>query len=1289
MNYRVLGPLEIDVDGCAVELGGARQRELLALLLLRHGEVVSADLLIEDLYGDERPAKAGKSLQVLVSRLRKTLPGNGHLLTRGGGYLLDTHGVEIDAEIFDRLVSDGITARTSAEPVRAIGLLKEALGLWRGPPFADVAYRDFAQSEIARLEELRAHAREELLEARLENGRGAELVGELESLIREYPLRERPRAQLMLALYRAGRQAEALAVFADARRALVDGLGIEPGRPLRELERAILEQNPELDALAVVSLEGVLSTEVSPEEGARAAAVREGRRNVTVLGLDLVTDDDAGELDPEAVRRVAADVRPLLEETVERHGGQLASIGPDGACAVFGVPAAHEDDALRAVRAASEARDALARLAGKLEQEGTTSIVARLAVVTGQVVTGGEAGTLLAVSGEPLTRSARLAREAQAGEIALDQSTARLVESAAVVRQATAGKTPVSYLVALRPDGPSRPDRFGSPMVGRERERRRLRDVFDQALASRSCQLVTVVGAAGVGKSRLVREFLDDVREEALVARGRCLPYGEGITYWPVVEIVRDLAQLPASAPLAQLRERLAALVAATEEPEQLARRLTEAIGLAEATVSADESFEVVRRFVEAVACARPLVLVLDDIHWGEPTFLDLVERLADRTHGEPLVLLCLARHELHDVRPGWAGGKLNAASTLLEPLSESECDVLIANLLGDGELPKTMRTRIAEASGGNPLFVEETISMLVDDGVLVAGEDGWIAQGDLATVPIPDTLQALLTARLDGLTPAEREALERASVEGRLFHVGWVRGAADARPPEELETLVRKELIRPQQPFFADEHAYRFRHLLIRDAAYASISKAGRAELHERHADWLLARPDERSVELEEIVGYHLEQAFSYRTELHPIDAATRSLGQRGAEHFGIAGRRAFARSDAPAGVNLVSRAVAMLAADDRLRVELVPNVRVIQGDYDLGWADQVLTEAVEAAATNGDRSLAAHALVQRGFLRLFNAPEVAPHELHEVAQRAIAVFDELADELGLARAWRLVGQAHYLDRRIERCAEASERALLHAKRADDSFEVRELVEWLVIALLLGPRPAEEAIDRCTVLLAEHGDAPLVRAGILAALAPLRAMQGDLDEARRLIDESGNLMRAAGEWIWLALYWQGYVAMWHDDPEAAEEVLRPGYEALKRMGETSHFSSLSHALSDALYAQARYDETESLTHECELACRPNDVNSEILWRSIRAKVLARRGDFPTAEMLSRDALALAESSDFLPAHADALFNWGEALHLAGREDEAEVSFAAAAAAYEAKGNLLAARRARAALAGG
>ncbi len=814
-------------------------------------------------------------------------------------------------------------------------------------------------------------------------------------------------------------------------------------------------------------------------------------------------------------------------------------------------------------------------------------------------------------------------------------------------------------------------------MVGRERERRRLDDAFEQATGDRSCQLFTILGVAGVGKSRLVQEFLSGLGDDTIVARGRCLPYGEGITYWPVLEVVRDAAGIDDAARSEDNLARLLAVLEGVDDAEHVARRVGEVVGIVEQTSGAEETFLAIRTFVEALARRRPLVLVFDDIHWGESTFLDLVDYIADWARAAPILLLCLARPELHELRPQWGGGKLNATSVQLEPLSETESAQLVDNLTSAGELEDAARRHVVEASSGNPLFVEEMLAFVLEQG------------GNAAPFEVPPTIHALLAARLDRLPDDERTILEAASVEGQVFHETTAVELASVVPDEvhrHLESLVRKELIRPDRPLFSGERAFTFRHLLIRDAAYAAMPKETRAGLHERHADSLERRRGERTLEFEEIIGYHYEQAFRYRSELGLVDAAAREVGRRAADRLASAGRRALLRSDAPAGVNLISRAVALLPPEDPLRVKLVPNVRAVQGLADLNWAERVLTEAVEAAATTGDRGLAAHALVQRGFLRLFIDAEVTPRELFDVSDRAIAVFESLGDELGLARAWRLASQAHYLDGWAGRCRDASERALVHARRAADRFEEREIVEWLVIVLLLGPTPAPEAMARCSELLDQDWDDLMVRAEVSCAASVLHAMQGRESEAEALLEHARAAMNEAGEWIWIVSFWYAFIRTWHGDLAAAEVDLRPAYGALKRTGERSHFSSIVHSLSAVAYAQGRWDEAELLTVECEHACRPNDHHSRILWRSIRAKVLARRGEFDEASRLAREALDLAEAGDFLMAHADALMDYAEVLELAGSADEAVPILEDAVARCEQKGNLVMAAHARAEL---
>jgi DNA-binding SARP family transcriptional activator len=1249
MEFRILGPLEVLEHGRALDIRAAKPRALLAVLLLHANRVVSNDQLIESLWGERPPSTGKKALHVHVSHLRK-LVGRERILTRPPGYELKVEPGELDLERFDMLASQGE--------------LGEALALWRGSALADFAYEPFAQAEIARLDELRLSVLERRIANDLENGRHEDVVGELEALVRDHPARERTRAQLMLALYGSGRQADALGVYAAGRTLLSEELGLEPAQELKDLQRAILEQDP---ALALAPSRRPATA--TPAETAPPAAElpREVRKTVTVLFGDLTPS--GGALDPESLGRMTGRGFAELLPVLKRHGATVARSLGGAVTGIFGVPSVHEDDALRALRAAAEMRDRLAGLRAELEASWGAWLELRAGVATGEVVTGGE-GAEPYVTGGAVQRAIRLQQDARPDTVLIDERTHRLVRDR--VDTTSSGEH-----IALESVLPTKgfESRFDAPLVGRARERRRLHDAFEQALGDRSCQLFTILGAPGVGKSRLVSEFLQDVAPQALVAQGRCLPYGEGITYWPVLEAVRDAASLDDAKSAGKNLALLTTVLADQPDADLVARRLGEVIGLVEQTSGVEETFQAVRVLVEALAQRRPLVLVFDDIHWGEATFLDLVDHVADWVRDAPVLLVCLARPELLEARPQWGGGKLNAVAVSLAPLSEAESMELMDSIEGSAAVDDVARHHIVEAAGGNPLFVEEMLALVLEEG-----------RSEVA-FEVPPTIQALLGARLDLLSAGERSVIEAASVEGKVFHEAMVVELA-AEPGEvdaHLRALMRKELIRPDRPLFSGERAFGFRHLLIRDAAYESIAKAARASLHERYAGWLELRAGERTLELEEILGYHLEQAFRYRSELGAVDDETRALGRRAAERLGLAGRRALMRSDASAGVNLISRSVALLAPDDPFRVELVPNFRVVQGLADLSWADRVLTEAIEAAATSGNRALAAHALVQRGFLRLYTDRTVVPAELTDVANRAIAVFEELGDELGLARALRLVAQAHYLDRHATACVEVSERALAHARRAGDRFEQREVAEWIAIALLLGSTPAPDGLARCEELLALEWEDSLLPAEIASAAAAFLGMQGRLPEAEALVERSRAKMEEGPERIGLVsvvaivagVAWQGH-------PAATERELWPAYEALKRVGETTHFSTVAHSLANALYLQGRYDEAEQLTAECERASKPNDVHAQTLWRSTRAKILARKGAFDEADRLGREAVAYAAAGDFLPGNADALADLAEVYDLAGKPADAVLALEDAIRLYELKGNLVAAAGCRA-----
>jgi class 3 adenylate cyclase/predicted ATPase len=963
--------------------------------------------------------------------------------------------------------------------------------------------------------------------------------------------------------------------------------------------------------------------------------LREQRKTVTVLFCDVTGSTALGEsVDPEAVRALLARYFERMKAIVERHGGTLEKFIGDAVMAVFGVPVVHEDDALRAVRAAAEMRAALPEL----------GVLARIGVNTGEVVTG--TAERLA-TGDAVNVAARLEQAASPGEILIGEATLGLIRDAVEVEAleplpVKGKREPVGAhrLLSVR-EPPGR--RLEAAMVGRETELAQLRAAFEQAVADGSCQLFTVVGEAGVGKSRLVSEFLSGL--EATVVVGRCLPYGKGITYWPVVEVVQRLDVRPS--------DRAAGAA------------IGSLLGEGEAGASAEEIAWAFRKTLEQAAAVAPLVVVFDDIQWGEQTFLDLVEHVALLSSGAPILLLCVARPELTERRTGWP------VALSLEPLPEEAVRRLMPEAIGTG-----LRERIARAAGGNPLFVEEMVAMAVEAG------------GEMA---LPATLRALLAARLDQLDSGERRVLECAAVEGEVFHRGAVQALADGegQVTPRLAALVRRGLISPYRAQLAGEDGFRFHHLLIRDAAYEALTKMSRAELHERFADWLARVVREHAPEYEEILGYHLEQAHRSRAELGPLDEHTQGVGRRAAECLAAAGRRALARGDAHAATNLLERALALVPPADPFGLELAPDLTdalMLAGNFER--ADQVATAAIEAAEDSRHGLLA---LLLRSDVRTFTEPEGSLERLRSVAESALPELEKAHDDKGLARAWAAIAWTHHIATRFQPAIDAFERAFAHARRASDERQANQALIQIGIDLIYGPTPAEEAIRRCKAVLEDTSISRWGAMGFMDALAVHEAMLGDFDAARELIERVRTMtedlglarglpfiLRAEHGWI---------VETLAGDPKAAEREIRVAYEALEQMGEKGLLSTQAARLGQSLYAQQRYVEAENYAKISEQAGASDDIVTQMLWRQVRAKTLARRGHVEDAEDLARDAVALAEPTDALDMRADGLVDLAEVLRLIGRTDETTGVLEGAVRLYEQKGDVVSAARARSVLA--
>jgi class 3 adenylate cyclase/tetratricopeptide (TPR) repeat protein len=1033
----------------------------------------------------------------------------------------------------------------------------------------------------------------------------------------------------------------------------------------------------------------------------------DARKVVTVVFADITGSTGLGEmLDPEPLRRVLSRYFAEMQLVIERHGGLVTKFIGDAVMAIFGIPVTHEDDALRAVRAAAEMRERLAELNEEFASSWGVTVAVRTGVNTGEVLAAEPGAAQSLVVGDAVNVAARLEQAAEPDEILIGEDTYRLVHEAVTAEhvgplelKGKAAPVPAWRLLDVIPKAPGWGRRLDSPLVGRTREIAALEDAFQRVADGETCDVVTVMGPAGVGKSRLTAELLSRIGSRAIVLQGRCLSYGEGITFWPVASVVMDAIGIEERDTRVEARRKVSELLATSPdrdpaEDELVRDGLGALLGLRAADVGVQETYWAVRRFLERLAAHEPLVVVFDDIHWGEPTFLDLLDYLADWIQAAPVLILCQARPELLDARPEWMTAKNNASLVRLTPLDEEQTDGMIRGLVGGTELPVAARARIAEVAEGNPLYVEETIRMLVDDGMLRQLDGRWTVAGDLSTIAIPPTIHALLTARLDRLEPEQRTVTERASVVGRSFWWGAVSELSPApirpRVGACLQSLVRKELIRPGRSEIRGEDAFRFTHILVRDAAYNGIPKAVRAEMHERLADWIAVNTRELAGEYEEIVAYHLEQAHRALLELGPPSEQTAGLGERAAERLASAGERAFARGDMPAAVNLLTRSTALLPAHHARRLELLPEVAFAlmeTADFDRLFA--VAQEMDESAAETGDVGLQAHAIVIGLWIRLFTNPEGWAAEARKEARRAIATFGELADERGLARAWSLLGLVGMLVSHLASAEEAWSRAVEHAQRAGNRREAFEGLAWVAVAVWAGPVPSEEGIRRCqAVFHRAQGDRKAMATALLTQ-AGLEANLGRFDRARELFGRARSLLEEVVLPVWMAgglAQVVGWCELLENKPAAAEEELRRGYETLHAIGEVTLLSTVAGILAEALYVQGKYQESERFTRVSEESAGAEDAYSHVLWRSVRAKCAARRGDTTEALRLAGESVTISESTDSLHLRWHTLMSHAEVLRLAGDTARAETSLHQAIDAAERKQNLVGARLARQAL---
>jgi class 3 adenylate cyclase/tetratricopeptide (TPR) repeat protein len=1038
--------------------------------------------------------------------------------------------------------------------------------------------------------------------------------------------------------------------------------------------------------------------------GAEAVRRPEVRKVVTILFCDVTGSTGLGErLDPESMRRLMSRWFAAAREVLEAHGATVEKFIGDAVMAVFGIPQTHEDDALRAVRAATDLREALDELNPHLQADFGTGIQVRTGVDTGEVVTGASRGADTLVTGDAVNTAARLQQAAMPGEILISRATQALVRDAVEVEPIDPldlkGKSlpvPAYRLIAVTAGADAHTRHLDSPIVGRDRELRQLREAYDHARTDRSPQLFTILGAAGVGKSRLLREVLDTIdaaADRSLILRGRCLPYGEGITYWPLREVIHAAAGVTDGDAPDVVGRKVAALLQDEREGELITRRVLAAISLGEETAPADEIAWAVRRLLEHLSRDRPVIAVFDDIHWAEPTLLDLIEHIADWTRDRPLLLACLARPELLELRPAWGGGKLGATTVLLEPLAASATAELLTNLLGADDLAADARRRITDAAEGNPLFIEEMVGMLVDDGALRREDGRLVPTRDLSTIAVPASIRALMAARLDHLPEEERTIAERASVVGRIFE----RAAVIELAPEALRPvvsvrllgLVRKELLRPHEAGFSGDDTFRFRHLLIRDAAYERLPKEDRADLHERFAAWLERVAGGRLQEYEEIVGYHLEQAYRYRQQLGSVDDRARALATRAGTMLSESGARAFAGADFRAASGLFERAASLFPAGSREQLRARGSLGAATREAG-AWpeAGAILREVMRAAEANGDEPTLWRARLDDIEVRTHTDPTMDALVAAAVVDAAARFFERAGDDDGLAHAWYVAGYLLWSRSRWEEARRAFTKVVQPGDEGRGGQMHELALSGIANALIWGPMPVGQALVELASLETRtqtrqgHAQMAAKRAHLLAMLERFDEALAELARAVAIADDIGVRTRVGGFGMTAASIGRSM----GDLPAAAA-----GYGTvlglLRVAGETSVNSTAVGALAWIVGVQGRYDEAVELSRESERLGQVQDAMTQVLWRIGRSVGQAGLGEVADAEQLAREAIEIAQLTDQLMAQGDAHLTLAMALRTAGRSDEAVAAARVAIDRYAAKGNIALVNRTREAFA--
>ncbi|TML49309.1 MAG: hypothetical protein E6G11_01330 [Actinobacteria bacterium] len=958
------------------------------------------------------------------------------------------------------------------------------------------------------------------------------------------------------------------------------------------------------------------------------------RKLATVLFVDLV--DSTGLVvgsDPEVVRRRVTEFFETVSHCVAVHGGIVEKFAGDAVLAAFGVQRAHEDDAQRAARAALAMRLAVTDL----------GLQARIGIEAGELLVDDAESTF--VTGEAVNTAARLQQVAAPGEILLGPTAHRLAAAGLVVEDAGPlelkgldGPSRAWRLVDAV-DGPGRPLGPRAALVGRDAELELLENTFSRVTRDGRAHLFTIYGEPGVGKSRLAREFLDGL-ERASVLTGRCLPYGEGVTYWPLAEMIKAAAGISDDDPLEEAFEKLRACC----EEETVADVLGLASGMLEALEGERSPQEIAwaaRDIMETLADVQPLVLFFEDIHWAEEPLLDLIEHVADWVRA-PLLILCLARAELLDARPGWGGGRVRSTAIELEALSEDESLLLVEKLLEQVPTPPALPREMLARTEGNPLFVEETIRMLVE-----SGDDGRADR-------IPDTLQALIAARIDYLSTPAKTLLQRGAVIGRVF---WQGAVAHLSPDLEdvdvlLDDLLMREfLLREPRSSISGETAYRFKHLLIREVAYTGLAKLARAQHHARFAEWLGERTGE---ELLEIRAYHLDQAVDLMTELD--GAPPQELAETTASALVKAAKRAIAREAYPTARKLGTRAL-----------ELRPTLgarwvaaRAAWRMQDLATVEVEMPKVRNEARNQGEPVIEALALtaLSEAVLKRDGDPTRAEEIVDEALELLSGQDDPVAHFDTLSAAATIDAWQGNMDGWIRHMEKAFEIAVDADRKDLQTIAATSLARSHVIRLELDE--AERLLTRALELSGESGSVR-ARVGTTLSYGGFLMVKGELDAAETVFEEvrTTAVELGLGSSEAAALHRLGKLARVRDDHKRAERLLRETVSITVARGDRAILPEYQAALAQTLVDVGKLEEAERLALEARANVVRQDPQGVSVTTAALGAVRAAQGRRDEATELLRTALELAQDANLRVLELAPLKLLAGVMHDQGLEEEA------------------------------